>query len=196
MKTFLTSDHHLGETRMELFERPFKSAEHQCEELVRLHNEVVNPEDLVYFVGDVLYSKAPEYLPWIGKFNGKKILIRGNHDIISDDDFGQYFDEVVEDGGGLTRTLNGIECYITHYPTQGELDIFNLVGHVHSAWRHQLNMFNIGVDANHFYPVNADTTAFHFDQIVKYYDEDIWVAYNPLNSMYKGVRGKPGRYFK
>jgi calcineurin-like phosphoesterase family protein len=181
---------------MEALGRPFKDQSHQTEELVRLHNSVVAAEDLVIFNGDVIYQKTPELLSEVGRFNGKKILIRGNHDRpISDADFSKYFEAVYPDGSGMKMNCGGLYCYITHYPTGGLPDIFNLVSHVHSAWRYQLNMFNIGVDANHFLPINVSTIPNHFKAICEFYDEDVWVAYSNINEKYKGKRGKKGRYF-
>lgn len=197
-KTFLTADLHLGEPaeRLKILGRPFKDQKHHIEELIRLHNSIVAPEDIVYVAGDVCYQKAPEFLPEVARFNGKKILIRGNHDRpICDADFHQYFDRIVEDGGGIPFNVEGIQCWVTHYPTQGQTDSFNLVGHIHAAWKYQLNMFNIGIDANHFLPVDLATVPFHFKAICEFYDADVWVGYNPLNEAYKGKRGKATRYF-
>ena len=57
-------------------------------------------------------------------------------------------------------------------------------------------MFNIGVDVNHFRPVDMEAIPFHFKAISQFYDEDVWVAYNNVNSSYIGVRGKKGTYLK
>jgi len=197
MKTWLTADWHLGEDRMEILGRPFATQKEHIEVLIANHNELVAPEDTVIVVGDACYQKTPEFLPTVGRFNGKKILIRGNHDVpISDADFSKYFENVIEDGGGLLMEFCGIPCYVTHYPTQGKVDAFNLVGHIHSIFKYQLNMFNVGIDANHFRPVDSETIPFHFKAICEFYDEDAWAAYLPINEQFKGIRGKKGRYFK
>ena len=197
MKTWLTADWHLGESRMQILGRPFASREEHIETLVRNHNSLIAPEDHVIVVGDVCYQKAVEFLPEVARFNGIKTLIRGNHDVpISDEDFSKYFDVVIEDGAGLFMEFCGIKCFVTHYPTQGTSDHFNLVGHIHAAWKYQLNMFNVGVDANHFLPVDSESIGFHFKAICDFYDEDVWVAYNGINCVYSGKRGKSGRYFK
>lgn len=196
MKTWLTADYHLGENRMELIGRPFNGTGHMIDELVANHNYLVRPEDEVIVLGDVCYQKAPEYLYHIKRFNGKKILIRGNHDrVFTDEQLSSYFDKIIGDGGGFYIQLKGIPCYLTHYPTEGQSNAFNLVGHVHSAWKYQLNMLNVGVDVHHFFPVDSDTIPFHLDAITKYYDEDVWVAYNSINMDYRGKRGKSGTYF-
>jgi calcineurin-like phosphoesterase family protein len=197
MKTFFTADWHLGEDRLELLQRPFKSIDEHIDALVERHNSVVKPEDEVFVVGDAVYRKSPEYVDHISRFNGKKTLIRGNHDeLIDNATFLKYFDAVIDHGHGLEMYIYGIPCWITHYPSQGKKDMFNLVGHIHSAWKYQLNMFNVGVDVNHFFPVPAEKIKFHFDAVVNYYDGDIWIAYSEINSVYCGKRGKSSFYFK
>lgn len=195
-KNWITSDWHLGESRLDLLGRPFNSPEEMVETLITNHNRVVNPDDRVYVVGDVCYQKAPEFLKYVERFNGHKFLIRGNHDRgITDEQFKPYFEQVIPDGQGIDAEFDGIPCHITHYPGQGKQDRFNLVGHIHSAWKYQLNMFNIGVDVNHFRPVDLSNLPFHVNAITKFYDEDVWVAYNPINQGYVGTRGRKGRYF-
>lgn len=197
MKTFLSADYHLGENRFELMGRPFKKPMEMIETLIENHNKVVSPNDLVYVLGDVCYQKTPEYLPIIKEFNGKKILVRGNHDkVFTDADFAPYFDEIIPEGEGINVTFCGIPCYLTHYPTRGAKDKFNLVGHIHAAWKYQLNMLNVGVDVHHFSPVDADTIDFHLKAITEFYDRDVWVAYEKINTDYRDSRGKKSTYFE
>ena len=82
MKTWLTADWHLGETRFELMGRPFKTTDEHNATIIERHNSLVQPDDVVIVVGDAVYQKAPEYLPLVAKLNGKKVLIRGNHDTV------------------------------------------------------------------------------------------------------------------
>jgi calcineurin-like phosphoesterase family protein len=194
---WLTSDYHLGETRFELMNRPFSDTEEMISVLIKNHNNLVAPNDTVYILGDVCYQKHPEYLPRIAEFNGKKILVRGNHDrVIQDSDFSKYFEEIIPDGKGIEIDIDKIPCYLTHYPSEGRKDRFNLVGHVHHTWRFQLNMFNVGIDANHFRPVDIKTIPFHFKSICEYYDLDVFAGYSPINSEYIGKRGRNSIYFK
>lgn len=197
MKTYLTADWHLGEDRMSIMGRPFASAKDMVEYLRIIHNAIVNPEDEVIVVGDVCYQKAPEWLEKVALFNGRKTLIRGNHDkVFTDEQLKPYFEHVIPDGMGLFREFGGLQCYVTHYPTEGRADMFNIVGHVHAAWKYQLNMFNVGVDTNHFRPVDIETVPKHFEAICKFYDKDVWVAYNDINAAYVSQRGKAGTYFR
>jgi len=196
MATFLVADWHLGETRFELLGRPFTSVDQHVNTLISNHNALVGKTDTIYVVGDVCYQKATEYLDRVALFNGKKTLIRGNHDRgITDTQFKKYFEHVVPEGMGIDLEVDGIKCYVTHYPVKGKEDRFNLVGHVHGIWRFQLNMFNVGVDVHHFRPVNLEAIPGHFKAVCEYYDEDAWVAYHPINFIHKNKRGKKGSYF-
>jgi calcineurin-like phosphoesterase family protein len=97
------------------------------EEMVRRWNEVVNPYDKVYHLGDVVINK--KHLPTLSRLNGKKRLIRGNHDIFPTKIYGQYFDEIYG-----VRVLS--DMILSHIPLHRECitDRFatNVHGHVHA----------------------------------------------------------------
>lgn len=63
--------------------RPFSSNEEMDETMVQRWNEVVRPNDHVYHLGDVVISKKAVQI--VKRLNGHKRLVRGNHDIFSDD---------------------------------------------------------------------------------------------------------------
>lgn len=196
MNTWITADWHLGETRFELMGRPFISKMEMIDTLTANHNKLVAPDDWVIVVGDVCYQKSPECLPYVANFNGRKTLVRGNHDkVFSDNELKPYFDQIFAEGDGFNILVEDVMCHITHYPTRGKKDIFNLVGHIHGAWKYQLNMLNIGVDVHHFNPVNTNKIPFHFNAICNFYDNDVWVAYKDINTAWENKRGKNGSYF-
>lgn len=193
---WLTADLHLGENRLDLMGRPFKSTEEHDKTIINNHNSLVSPDDMVVVVGDAVYQKSPESLPLIGKMNGRKILIRGNHDaVFTDEQLKPYFSTIVKDGSGMEMSIGGVSCWVTHYPTTGKKDKFNIVGHIHGIFKFQLNMVNVGVDVHHFYPVNSNKIPFYFNTIKDHYDGDAWAAYNEINSQFVGKRGKSGSYF-
>jgi calcineurin-like phosphoesterase family protein len=195
MKKFICADWHLGEDRWQIMQRPFTRQMDMIDALVYWHNEMVEDEDAVYINGDVCYQKTPEFLPEVARFKGRKILLRGNHDrVFTDQELSRYFDHVIPEGEGMEIEIEDIPCYITHYPSQSRTDRFNLVGHIHSAFKFQLNMLNVGVDVHHFSPVAFTEIPFYFKAICEFYDEDVWAAYHPVNAHYLGIRGKKGTY--
>jgi calcineurin-like phosphoesterase family protein len=90
---FVVSDHHLGhQNSWEKFKledgsplRPFTSNEEMNETMIERHNAKVKEQDTVYFLGDVVINK--KYLELVKRMNGRKILVRGNHDIFKDNDY-------------------------------------------------------------------------------------------------------------
>ncbi len=197
MTRWITADWHLGEDRMQIMQRPFVNTVEMIDTLRERHNALVSKDDEVYVVGDAVYQKVPHYLSIISRFNGKKILIRGNHDrVFTDEQLKPYFVDVIDEGEGIYLDVGGIPCYLTHYPSTARKDAFNLVGHIHGAWKYQLNMLNVGVDANHFTPHNLDEAVpFYYKAVSEFYDDDVWSAYQEVNSQYVAIRGKKGVYF-
>ena len=98
--TFLISDTHFGhEKTCSVFKRPdgtplrpFASAEEMDEAMVSRWNARVRPSDKVYHLGDVVINR--KFLSVLGRLNGDKVLIRGNHDIFKLEDYSQYFRDV------------------------------------------------------------------------------------------------------
>lgn len=90
---FVVSDTHFGHTNSwAKFKnadgsplRPFSSTEEMDEAMVERWNSVVGPHDVVYHLGDVVINKKS--LHHVKRLNGKKRLIRGNHDIFKDQDY-------------------------------------------------------------------------------------------------------------
>jgi calcineurin-like phosphoesterase family protein len=62
------------------------------EYIVMMHNRVVQPNDRVYFLGDVAFHKRD--LSILNRMNGRKVLIKGNHDTLELKEYTPYFDDV------------------------------------------------------------------------------------------------------
>ena len=75
-------------------------------------------------------------------------------------------------------------------------DRFNLVGHIHGAWKYQLNMLNLCVDVHSYAPVAMEDIPFYLKAVTQFYDEDVFCANHPVNKLYAGSRGKKGTYFQ
>lgn len=90
---FVISDTHFGHTNSwEKFKRPdgsplrpFTSTEEMDDTMVQRWNAKVGPHDTVYHLGDVVINRKS--LHHVKRLNGKKRLIRGNHDIFKDQDY-------------------------------------------------------------------------------------------------------------
>lgn len=205
MFDWLISDHHLGEQNMEIMQRPFKDDAEMFGTIKANHNRIVKPSDKVLVIGDIVSKRAnnpDHWLKSVSQLNGKKTLIRGNHDENwTLEQLLTVFDVVVPEGFGIEFDAPNpggkpISCYATHYPTQGRAERFNLVGHIHSAWKYQKNMLNCCVDVHSFTPMHINKIAFFFTAIERFYDDDVWCATNTINFIHETTRGKKGSYFQ
>jgi calcineurin-like phosphoesterase family protein len=132
---FLIADLHFGDSDMcNLVKenghplRPFKSVEEHDATLIENWNKVVtHPSDKVYVLGDVAQNRKD--IENFGKLNGKKILIKGNHDIYEMKEYAKYFKDI----RGTHRLENGI--LMSHIPvhpsTFGKAHKVNVHGHIH-----------------------------------------------------------------
>jgi calcineurin-like phosphoesterase family protein len=165
-RVFFTSDnHYFHENIIRYCHRPFDGYESMNNEMIRRWNSVVNQDDIGIFVGDIsasLKGRTSELRDVIGSLNGRKILIRGNHDHQSDDWYVESgFLKVVE-------FAKFGEVALSHYPipslerrgVRGE-DLFGdfshiVHGHVHEPGPNFERHFNVAVDRNNFMPVPLD----------------------------------------
>lgn len=132
--TFLISDTHFGhEKTCTVFTRadgsplrPFSSAEEMDEFMIKAWNDRVRPRDKVYHLGDVVINR--KFLSVLGRLNGDKVLIRGNHDIFQLEDYTQYFRDVrgydVKNGMILSHIP-------VHVESLGRFGV-NIHGHLHA----------------------------------------------------------------
>lgn len=139
--------------------RPFASVEEMDEAMIRLWNETVTDRDTVYVVGDVGYNGG--YVPEdaLGRLQGRKHLIRGNHDTGFENapKLFDYFETVTdfnEIDDGETHIL------LCHYPILYRKRGYMIHGHLHQArgpeydiLRQMPRMLNAGVDVNFYRPV-------------------------------------------
>lgn len=135
---FLISDTHFGHEKCcTVFKRqdgsplrPFANAQEMDEEMVRRWNEVVREQDKVYHLGDVVISKR--FLDIIGRLNGSKRLIRGNHDIFKTK---EYIEAGFKEIYGV-RVLEKVNAVLTHVPLHPasitERWGVNIHGHLHA----------------------------------------------------------------
>lgn len=133
---FLISDTHFGHTNTwQKFTvedgsplRPFTSTEEMDETMVENWNRVVRPQDTVYHLGDVVIARRN--LETVKRLNGRKILIRGNHDIFRDKD---YYEAGFEQIHGVRVFVD--QFILSHIPLHpdcvGERFKRNVHGHLH-----------------------------------------------------------------
>lgn len=84
MTIWFYGDPHFGDENILLYDqRPFDNIKQMDRELIDLYNDCVMPEDVVYFTGDFGAEGHEEEI--LKQLNGHKRLIKGNHDVKSND---------------------------------------------------------------------------------------------------------------
>jgi calcineurin-like phosphoesterase family protein len=106
--------------------RPWDNTQDMDEALVANWNEVVKPHDRVYMLGDVVMR--PKDLPILDRLNGRKVLIKGNHDIFPLKKYLPYFDDI-----RAYHRLDGFwMSHIPIHPESTDRVTANVHGHIHS----------------------------------------------------------------
>ena len=130
MKIYLIADTHFGEDRIRRYEnRPFESADQMDSELISRWNSTVTAEDTVYHLGD--FGADGNEAEILGRLNGKKILIKGNHDTRCNSEdrslgFSEVYDyPIIVDGFWI---LSHDSLYVNE-----NMPYANLFGHVHNS---------------------------------------------------------------
>jgi len=98
--------------------RPFKSLDEMHEYILRRWNEKVNNGDTVYVLGDVaMRGKNDALIALVAQLKGKKVLIKGNHDDLTDYRYKQLFHEIL-DYKELSDSFEGrtYKVVLSHYP--------------------------------------------------------------------------------
>ena len=117
MNIFFYSDPHFGHKNVIKYcNRPFEDVAHMKEELIRRYNEVVGPNDLVYWLGDCFFCGVKEATEIMARLNGKKVLIRGNHDRKSEKMLQIGFDAVLENAEIRIANQRVKMCHFPYRP--------------------------------------------------------------------------------
>ena len=94
--TFVTSDHHFRAwTRFGGLMA--ESTKEEEEQHIALWNSVVGKDDLVLYIGDFCNGGVGDLEELSKKLNGRKVLIKGNHDRLGDEWYRCAFEKVVKE---------------------------------------------------------------------------------------------------
>lgn len=155
---WVSSDHHVGHKNVLKYcplSRPFASVATMDEAIIARHNELVSPDDEVYFIGDFSFSSVERTCEILSNMHGIKHYIYGSHcKVMRHESISKYFkwlkkyEEIIVDGKRIILFHNPIrEWEKKHYNS------FHFYGHMHS---HEEGLYykDIGVDSNNLYPYN------------------------------------------
>lgn len=170
MKFFISDTHflHRGSLLWKdcKFPRLFADINEANEFMISRWNYVVKPEDEVYFLGDFAYkcskSKA-EAIFW--QLNGKKHLIKGNHDHKIAAKFINCWESISDLKTVEILLPDGCkkEIVLCHYPMLSwrhkESGAWHLHGHTHGSIQ-ELNQnvkrYDVSVEVNNYTPISEE----------------------------------------
>jgi len=155
MSAFVTSDLHIDHAKILSFTtpdgsplRPYSCLEEMQQDLEERWNAKVHKRDTVYCLGDIAFSKTGVRL--MERFNGRKVLIAGNHDRNNARLYLQYFDDVrgAYFHQGDSTMLGGL--IFTHIPVHPDGLTGHYRGNVHGHLHAHQVMNNGKVDERYF----------------------------------------------
>lgn len=126
-RVYFISDLHLGHKRILEFSGKLRdggTVDEHDQILITKWNSTVRKRDLVYVLGDVCMHKSLDIL---GELQGRKVLIRGNHDTFSTKEYLEHFEEVY----GIMKYKR---FWLSHAPVHPDelRGCHNIHGHVHA----------------------------------------------------------------
>lgn len=170
----LYSDPHFGHGNVIKYcNRPFADVAEMNAELIRRYNETVGEHDVVLWLGDCFLGPIEFAQETLAQLNGRKLLVRGNHDGGLARMARIGFDIVTD---SLTMHIAGRIVRVAHRPPKGvpslepevahedgandvpvprrDQGVVYMHGHVHMPYRVQNNRVHVGVDAWDYRPAS------------------------------------------
>lgn len=145
MKYFIADLHFSQQEIIDYESRPFENVDAMNRQLIRNWNGIITEQDEIYVVGDV----GDESL--IRQLTGTKYLIKGNHDMKSNEEYRRCgFSEVYD----YPIIIDGF-WMISHEPlyVNQNMPYANIFGHVHNSPIYQTY-------SSHHYCVSVERTAY------------------------------------
>ena len=167
---WITSDTHLGHDRDFIWKpRGFNSIDEMNNEIIKRWNEKVQPEDIVYHLGDVMLGDNDYGLSCLKQLKGKIHIIRGNH--CTDARIALYKEclNVVEVCDAKYLKVGKQSFFLSHYPClTSNFDmnkplnrrIINLCGHTHCKNKYKDMdkglIYHVELDAHNCKPISIE----------------------------------------
>lgn len=142
---YYISDTHFGHENIIVHDaknggRTFKNIKEHDDLIIHNWNNVINPSDNVYILGDFSWLNGEETKKLIEKLNGAKFLIKGNHDYwVKNGECKRLFQGIYD---YKEINDNGKRLILSHYPIlfyNGQhRGTIHLYGHVHNSKEYEI----------------------------------------------------------
>lgn len=159
MKTYLIADTHFNHKNIiEYCDRPFKTVKEMNEAMILKWNNTVSKSDIVYFLGDFAMGNKQTVKEFCQKLNGRKFLVKGNHDGYSIPSYMECGFEKVYDKPIIYNNF----FILSHEPMflTENMPYANIFGHVHNDPKYASvsgNSFCVSVERINYTPILFDT---------------------------------------
>lgn len=151
-KIFFSADHHFNHDNIIKYcNRPFNNIDDMNEELIKKWNEKISKGDLIYYLGDLSWSR------WdiLDRLNGQIYLIKGSHDRIR-----KPIANIIKIRHLLNFRIEKKPLSLCHYCMRvwhlSHYNSYMLYGHSHCRLKAIGKSWDVGVDGNNFYPYEWD----------------------------------------
>lgn len=147
--------------------RPWDNVDEMNEALIDNWNKTVGPSDLVYHLGDVVMNKRyiAQVMP---RLNGRKKLVKGNHDLFKLDEYTPYFEDIY----GCKPMHDLILTHIPIHPQDLGRFRANIHGHLHhkdiliqnswdKQWVPDLRYYSVCVEKIDYTPISYEDVRNH-----------------------------------
>lgn len=169
---WFTSDLHFCHDREFLYgPRGFDNVNDMNKAIVERWNAVVQPDDIVYVLGDIMLNNNDEGMRLLESLKGHIRIVLGNHDTATRQNLYPTSPNVEDVQLAAMLKYKGYHFFMTHYPCMtGNLEkeslkqmTLNLYGHTHQQTNFYQDMpfiYHVGLDSHNCTPV-------HIDQIIE-----------------------------
>lgn len=163
------SDTHFSHANIIIYSnRPFKNIDEMDYAIINRWNCTVSPDDNVYHLGDFGFGREEHLQEILDQLNGRKHLIRGNHDKHAVRLHGW---EWIKDYYEIHIKHHEIVC-LFHYPMKAwnmsHFGSIALHGHMHGILDGNSQTLDVGVDCWDYTPVNLDMIKERLKTLPKY----------------------------
>ena len=161
MNYWFTGDTHFGHANIIKYcNRPFKDVVEMNEAIISNWNKVVQPNDLVYHLGDFCFGTTDTHFDmYFKRLNGLIVFIKGNHDKLAWKNRAKFYAssdsyrEIKIDGQPITLCHYAMRVF-----NKSHHGAWHLYGHSHGSLLddpHSLS-FDVGVDCHNYTPINLE----------------------------------------
>lgn len=129
---YLISDTHFNHANIIKYcKRPFSNIENMNKVIIQNWNDIVKENDVVFHLGDLGLGKREEVFNLVKNLNGKKYLLKGNHDKWCDSTYSDLGFQVIEN----PYILKEYKIILSHIPIPDcniPHGFINVHGHIHN----------------------------------------------------------------